>query len=72
LLINFSLIQSFVFEFVLEGCALDLDGALLFVEDKFRVWFADFWFVVVGICWLEVSLPVLQCAEVADDVSVCA
>jgi hypothetical protein len=72
LLFNFSLIQSFVFEFVLEGCALDLDGSLLLMEDEFWVWFAHLWLVIVVISGLKVALPVLEGAEVAHDVSVCA
>lgn len=42
------------------------------MENEFSVWFAELGFVVVGIRWLEVSLPVLEGAEVTDNVSVCA
>lgn len=70
--VDFLLSQSFVLELVLEGCALDLDGPLLLVEDEVRVWLADPWLVVIGICGLEVALPVLESAEVADDISVSA
>ena len=62
----------FIFEFVLKSGALDLDRALLFVEDEFSVWFTELGFVIVGIRWLEVSLPVLEGAEVTYDISVCA